>query len=331
METVTRRRFLETAAAAGTLAEIFRLKAEAADGEESAVRQVAPGFRGTLCFFSKHLPRLDGHGLSRALKPLGFGGVDLTARPGGHVDPKRVTQDLPVFVNGIREEGLEVPMITTDLTSAEDPAARPTLDAAAALKIPFFKPGYYRYAFQDARKEVAAAGAKLRALAALSASTGVHLGYHNHSGYIGGNIWDIAPIVDSLPEKSAGYYFDVRHAVVEGGDAGWRTAFNLAAPRLAMIALKDFYWEKTATGWRIRNCPMGDGMVNWKAYFAMLAKAGFQGPVSLHLEYEVPGATPEAQEQSMLSAAARDIAFVKSGLAEAYLPGRSGVGEKAGL
>ena len=321
MEAVTRRRFLATAAAAGTFAAIaprtFGFGAQ-------------PGFRGTLCFFSKHLPRLDGRGLSRALKPLGFGGVDLTARPGGHVDPKRVTQDLPAFVHAIREEGLQVPMITTDLTSIEDPVARPTLETAAALKIRFFKPGYYRYAFQDVRKEVAAAGLKLRGLAELSASAGVHLGYHNHAGYIGGNIWDVAPIVDALPLKSAGYYFDVRHAVVEGGDAGWRTAFNVAAPRLAMIAVKDFYWEKASAGWRIRNCPMGDGMVNWKAYFAMLAKAGFHGPVSLHLEYEIPGATPEAQEQNTLAAAARDIAFVKARLAEAYVPGPIGEGAKAG-
>jgi sugar phosphate isomerase/epimerase len=276
------------------------------------------GFRGTLCFFSKHLPRLDGRGLARALKPLGFGGVDLTVRPGGHVDPKRVAQDLRVFAEGIRGEGLALPMITTDLTSADDPVAGPTLETAAALKIPFFKPGYYRYAFTDVRQEVASAGAKLRGLADMSARAGVHLGYHNHAGYIGGNVWDIAPFVDALPARSAGYYFDVRHAVAEGGDAGWRTAFNLAAPRLAMIALKDFYWEKSAGGWRIRNCPMGEGMVNWKAYFSMLAKANFHGPVSLHLEYAVPGATPEAQEQSMLAAAARDIAFVNVRLAEAY-------------
>jgi len=314
-EGVTRRHFIESAAATGAaLASAFRRTAEAAQGNGTAA-----GFRGTLCFFSKHLPRLDGRGLGRALKPLGFGGVDLTARPGGHVDPKRVAQDLPIFVNAIRDEGLLVPMITTDLTSIEDPAARPTLDAAAALEIPFFKPGYYHYTFQDVRGEIAAAGRKLRALAELSARTGVYLGYHNHAGYIGGNIWDIAPIVDALPVKSAGYYFDVRHAVVEGGDAGWRTAFNLAAPRVAMIAVKDFYWEKIAAGWRIRNCPMGEGMVNWKAYFSMLAKAGFHGPVSLHLEYEVAGATPEAQEQSTLAAAARDIAFVKARLADAYL------------
>jgi L-ribulose-5-phosphate 3-epimerase len=319
---MTRRQFLESAAAAGTFAAI---------APRAFARGAEPGFRGTLCFFSKHLPRLDGRGLARALKPLGFAGVDLTARPGGHVDPKRVSQDLPVYVAGIRDEGLAVPMITTDLTAVDDPAARPTLETAAALRIPFFKPGYYRYAFQDVRGEVAAAGGKLRALAELSARAGVHLGYHNHAGYIGGNIWDIAPTIDALPAKSASYYFDVRHAVVEGGDGGWRTAFGLAAPRLAMIAVKDFYWEKTATAWRIRNCPMGEGMVNWKAYFAMLAKAGFHGPVSLHLEYEVPGATPEAQEQSTLAAAARDIAFVKARLAEAYLPDRNGDAAKAAL
>jgi L-ribulose-5-phosphate 3-epimerase len=309
MEAVSRRRFIETVAAAGALATAF---------PDLLGAQPQQGFRGTLCFFSKHLPRMDGHGLGRSLKALGFGGVDLTVRPGGHVEPARVEQDLPVFVEGIRKEGLAVPMITTELTSDADPAARPTLQTAAALKVPYFKAGYYRYAFVDARKEIEAAAAKLRSLAVLSARHGVHLGFHNHAGYIGGGIWDIAPVIDALDPKAAGYYFDVRHAVVEGGDGGWRSAFTVVAPRLSMIALKDFFWEKTATGWRQQSCPMGEGMVNWKSYFAMLAKAGFHGPTSLHLEYQVPGATPAALEENTLAAAARDLAFVKARIAEAY-------------
>ena len=310
MEAVSRRRFIETITAAGTLAAISpRMLAAGAE----------PGFRGTVCFFSKHLPRMDGRGLGRALKTLGFGGVDLTVRPGGHIDPKRVAQDLPPFVAGIRQEGLAVPMITTELVSESDPAARPTLETAAALEIPYFKPGYYRYAFVDVRTEIDAAGTQLRGLAGMSARTGIHLGFHNHAGYIGGGIWDIAGVIDTLDPESAGYYFDVRHAVVEGGDGGWRSAFNVVAPRLSMIALKDFFWEKTATGWRQQNCPMGEGMVNWKSFFAMLAKAGFHGPASLHLEYDVPGATPDAREANTLAAAARDIAFVKARLAEAYV------------
>jgi sugar phosphate isomerase/epimerase len=310
MEPVNRRRFIGTAAAVG---------AAAALSPRSVLLGEEPGFRGTLCFFSKHLPDMDARRLGRALKTLGFGGVDLTVRPGGHIDPKRVAQDLPPFVAGIRQEGLTVPMITTEILSDADPVARPTLETAASLGIPFFKPGYYRYAFADVRKERDAAAAQLRTVAALSAKNGVHMGFHNHSGYIGGNVWDIVPVMDTLDPKWAGYYFDIRHAVVEGGDGGWKTAFNLAVPRLPMIALKDFYWEKTATGWRIKNCPMGEGMVNWKAYFALLAKANFHGPVSLHLEYEMPGATPQAREDSTIAATAKDLAFIKARFAEAYV------------
>jgi sugar phosphate isomerase/epimerase len=118
-------------------------------------------------------------------------------------------------------------MITTEILSDADPVARPTLETAASLGIPYFKPGYYRYAFVDARKERDAAADKIRTVAALGARTGVHMGFHNHSGYIGGNTWDVVEVIDSLDPKWAGYYFDVRHAVVEGGDGGWRTAFNL--------------------------------------------------------------------------------------------------------
>jgi sugar phosphate isomerase/epimerase len=317
---LTRRQFVRTTAAAGAATLLgARGAGTLADVSPPILASGAePGFRGTLCFFSKHLPDMDARRLGQALKALGFGGVDLTVRLGGHVDPKRVIQDLPPFVAGIRQEGLALPMITTELLSDADPAARPTLETAAALQIPFFKPGYYRYAFVDVRKELDAAGRQLRGLAAMSGRAGVHLGFHNHAGYIGGGIWDIAPVIDALDPKSAGYYFDVRHAMVEGGDGGWRSAFNVAAPRISMIALKDFFWAKTASGWRVQNCPMGEGMVNWKAFFGMLAKAGFHGPASLHLEYDVPGATPGALEDNTLAAAARDLAFVKARVAEAY-------------
>lgn len=308
MDAVSRRRFIRTATAAGTLA--------AASPRSVFAQQ--PRTAPPLCFFSKPLPQMDAGRLGRALKSLGFGGVDLTVRPGGHVDPARVAADLPPFVARLRQEGIDVPMITTGLIADSDPAARPTLETAARLNIRYYKPGYYRYQFVDLRKELDEAGRQLRGLAALSAQIGIQLGYHNHAGYIGGSIWDIAATIDSLDASWAGYYFDARHAVVEGGDGGWRTAFLRAAPRLKMIALKDFFWEKSASGWRQRNCPMGEGMVDWKTFFAMLAKSGFRGPASLHIEYEIPGATAAAREERTLEAAARDFAFVNARMAEAY-------------
>jgi sugar phosphate isomerase/epimerase len=306
MSAWTRRGFLHAAAAAA---------AGAAAGESAPA---GAGFRGTVCLFSKHLPSLDARALGRAVRELGFGGVDLTVRPGGHVLPDRAAADLPAFLRALRDEGLAVPMITTGLLSASEPTARPILETAGRHGVAFFKPGYYRYAFADVRRELEAAAAGLRGLAELAAACRVQLGYHNHAGYVGGPVWDVARVMDELDPRWAGYYFDVRHAVVEGGDGGWRAALNLAAPRLKMVAVKDFFWEKAAGGWRQRNCPLGDGMVDWKRYFAALARAGFAGPVSLHLEYDLPGDTAAAVQEHTLHAAARDLAFLRAGLAGAY-------------
>jgi sugar phosphate isomerase/epimerase len=278
------------------------------------------GFNGTVCFFSKHLPSMDWTRLAQAVKKLGFGGVDLTVRPGGHVLPERAAEDLPKAVAAIRAEGLSVPMITTALMTANDPTAKPILATAGKLSIPYFKPGYYRYSFADVRGELARAMSDFRSLTEISKLHGVQCGFHNHEGYIGAQLWDVAQTIDQLDQKWVGYYFDIRHAVAEGGGAGWKIALNLAAPRIKMIAVKDSYWEKTSRGWRQVNCPLGEGMVDWKAYFKTLRQANFHGPVSLHLEYDIPSATKAAQEENTLVAAQRDLAFVQARLKEAYSP-----------
>ncbi len=276
------------------------------------------GFNGAICLFSKHLPAMDWKRMSQAVKKLGFGGVDLTVRPGGHVLPERAADDLPKAVEAIRAEGLKVPLITTALTSAGDPTAKPILSTAGKLSIPFFKPGYYRYNFVDVRNELQKAMNDFRSLTEVSKQSGVQCGFHNHENYVGAQLWDVAQTIDQLDQKWVGYYFDIRHAVAEGGGAGWKIALNLVAPRIKMIAVKDSYWEKTSKGWRQVNCPLGEGMVDWKAYFKTLRQANFQGPISLHLEYEIAGATAAAQEENTLVAAQKDLDFLKARLREAY-------------
>jgi sugar phosphate isomerase/epimerase len=310
----TRREFLQAGAAAA--AGLARTRAAAAAPERER-----GGFRGTLCFFSKHLPELGARELARAARAMGFAGVDLTVRRGGHVAPERARAELPPFLDALRQEDAAVPMITTDLISADSTLSTDVLETAARHQVPYFKPGYYRYAFADVRRELQSAGEALRGLAALSARAGIQLGYHNHAGYIGGPIFDIAPAIEALDRRWAGYYFDVRHAVAEGGDAGWRAAFEFVAPRVKMVAIKDFYWERTGQGFRQRHCPLGEGMVKWPEFLRALARSRFQGPVSLHLEYDIPGATARARQEHTLEAAARDLKFLNARLSEAYASG----------
>jgi sugar phosphate isomerase/epimerase len=264
----------------------------------------------TYCLFSKHLPELGWADLGRAVKDAGFEGVDLTVRPGGHVLPARAADDLPRALDAIRSQGVTVPMITTDLTSGSAPHARPLLAAAVSGGVRFFKTGYWRYTGSgDVRVEAAAAGADLEGLAVLARDCGIELGFHNHQAYIGAALWDIAPAMDRLDARWAGYYFDPRHAVAEGGGGAWKAAMHLVSPRLKMLAVKDCVWVKSPKGWRIENCPLGQGLVDWTWVGTALREARFAGPISIHLEYELPEGT-----RHTLDAASRELAFARKHL-----------------
>lgn len=286
---------------------------------ESKDAAFAGGFRGPICLFSKHLPDLHWKDLGPVVKGAGFDGVDLTVRPGGHVLPERAQDELEPAVEALRATGLQVPMLTTGLLSSDDPTAEPILSRAGRLKVPFIKPGYYKYELKDVRAELESVRHQLTQLVELAGRHGVQVGYHNHAGYVGAPVWDVVSIIDKLDSKWAGYYYDIRHAVVEGGGIGWKVSTQLVAPRLKMIAIKDFYWDKIpGKGWQQINCPLGQGMVDWPVFCGMLAKAGFHGPVSLHLEYGIPGEGKAQKQANTLVAAKRDLEFIRGRLAAAY-------------
>jgi L-ribulose-5-phosphate 3-epimerase len=172
-------------------------------------------------------------------------------------------------------------MITTDITSAA--GAGPILKTAAGLGIPFFKPGYWRYNSTDPLVRIKEVAADIRGIAQLAAEHKITMGLHNHSGtYVGEAVWDTWEMIRDLDPRWTGFYYDPGHATIEGGLGGREITTRLVSPRLKMVSLKDFYWKKAEPVW----CPMGEGVVNWKQVFADFTKAGFAGPLSLHLEYD---------------------------------------------
>jgi len=263
-----------------------------------------PRKKPMLCVFSKHLADIAPLEVGKAAKSLGFEGVDLTVRPKGHVPPETVSRNLAPVVDAIRNAGLEVPMITTDLTSTADPAARTTLEAMKRLKIPLWKVGYWRgQTLEQVRP-------KAQGLFGLSKEFGLIAGLHNHSGdYFGSVPYEYEQLLAGVPPEVAGYYFDPAHAFIEGGLHGWRVFTRLATARLRMVALKDFVWEKKNGKWDVAWCPLGQGMVNWTAIFKSFKDAGFTGPISLHVEYVTGDEKP---------ALAKDLEFMRKVVAQAY-------------
>jgi sugar phosphate isomerase/epimerase len=274
----------------------------------------------TLCLFSKHLPWMGYPEMAKTLKAMGFPGVDLTVRPGGHVLPENAARDLPKAHEALESEGVALPMITTGLLSNDDPAARPTLYTAAKLGVPFFKLGYYRY------RDVSELEGKLKevkpqvdSLAALAEHAGICGGFHNHSGaYVGSAVWDSHSLLEDVNPAAIGFYFDPCHATIEGGMAGWEISFYRVAPRLKMVACKDFYWEKVKGRWAAVMCPLGQGMVDYPKFFQMLAKSGFTGPISLHVEYEIEAPSEAAKREKELAAIERDYAYLEQEYAKAF-------------
>lgn len=305
----TRRGFMEAASGALLAALATRTASAASPVGAGSAGAAAAGGR-SYCFFSKHLPDLNWTDLAAATIDMGFDGIDLTVRAKGHVLPERVAEDLPRAIDAIRAKGTSVEMITTELVSASHPTASAIFAAAGKAGIKLAKIGYWKYALKDVRAEAAAMGRDLGGLAALAKSHGVAIGIHNHSGNLGSAIWDIAPHVDKLDPQAIGYYFDPRHAIIEGGVVGWKAATLLALPRMKMISVKDAFWEKGPKGWVVQNCPMGEGMVDWP-WFTTAIASSFAGPVSLHVEYKIDGATPEELRRNMMTAAKRDLEFTK--------------------
>jgi sugar phosphate isomerase/epimerase len=268
---------------------------------------------GPICFFSKHLPKLSPKEMAHRLRGAGYGGIELTVRPGGHVAPEKVAAELPKAVADIRAEGLEVPILATAFTSADDRTAEPILAAAAKLGIPLVRPGWYSYGAGDVRQELKRAAQQLAGLTALAARHQVALAYQNHVGNLGAAVWDLDALMAGLDPRWAGVYFDIRHAIAEGTGGSWKTALSLVAARVKVFSVKDFHWKRGAQGEPTAvDCPMGEGLVDTRTPLAVLARAGFRGPITVFNEYE-PGS-----EDKVVAAAARDLKYLQARIAEAY-------------
>jgi len=281
-----------------------------------------------LAIFSKHLQFLQSEDLALAAAGLGFDGVDITVRKGGHVEPANVAKDLPPLVAILRKHGLEVPMVTTDIADADTPFAEDILKNCDTLGIRSYRFGAFKW---DAAKpfdaQLEAMKPRLAKLAALNARYQACAMYHTHSGVgvVGASIWDLWYLMRDLDPKAVGVNYDVSHAVIEGGLGGWIDSFKITGSHVRGIAIKDFAWEKDAKGaWQAQFKPIGEGMVKLPQFFEMVAQTAFDGPVQVHYEYPLGGAdhgdrTITIPKVDVLAAMKRDLARVRGLLAKAGL------------
>ncbi len=301
---ISRRALLSSAAAGLTAAAV-------ATAPNSAHAAAKP----KVVLFSKHLGWTNYTELADTLNDIGFDGVDLTVRPGGHVLPERVKDDLPKAVEAVRGAGLEVSMITTRIGSRETPHASDILGTASQLGIPFFRWGTFKYKGDKPRmQQLLDYQPQLKDLAGMAAHFNMRGGYHNHSGYgyIGSAIWDLDKLLEGVDGEWLGSNFDIGHTFAEGSSGAWETNFELIAPRIKMSAVKDFCWIKdNDRGWRRYFPALGEGIVEWKSILSKMRESGFTGPFSIHHEYHVAGVDENAKRKQIISDLKKDLAFFR--------------------
>lgn len=252
----------------------------------AAIPAAAPA---RIAIFSKHLQWLDIPAMADAAKEVGFDAVDLTVRPGGHIEPERALLELPRAAEEIRKRGIELAMITTAISSVETPHAETVLRGAAAAGVKHFRFGGWKYSHPTPQQSIQIFRGWARRLARMAADYEIAGMYHTHSGtdQFGAAIWDIYETVRDIDPRHLGINYDIGHATVEGGYGGWEITAGLCREYMRGIAVKDFVWAKNAQGqWRPQWCPLGEGMVNLQKFFARRRAPVIQ----LHFEYPMGGA-----------------------------------------
>lgn len=277
-----------------------------------------------LMMFSKHLADRSAEEAAKVIKRLGFEGVDLTVRPGGHVLPEQVRTRLPEVVRALAALDLQVPLITTAITAADDPYAVDTFETAAACGIHELKLGYWPYpGFGSFAAEAREVMRRLDGIEALARRTGVRANIHTHSGdYMSASAFMIWHWIKDRDPAAVGAYIDPGHMTVEGGVGSWKMAIDLLGSRISLVAVKDMAWQQVddpqlgKPRWVTRLVPLDRGVVRWPEVFACLRQLGFDGWASLHSEYMGSHSWRDLSVDELIEQTRADLAYLRRAIAQ---------------
>jgi L-ribulose-5-phosphate 3-epimerase len=268
-----------------------------------------------ICVHSEQFSKVPYDELGPLLKTMGFDGCVIFFGPTGHVTPEHADLDLMRFVESITGNGLDVPELATTFTSPNDPTVRLAFAVGGEMGVPVFRPGEWKLQdgaakAQQLDQRLAAVQRDLMGFASMASQTNMAIALHNGAGgAFGAALWDTQMLIRGVDQRILGYDFDIGYATAHGGPEAAASALRMALPRLKAVTVRDCYWNKSGEGWKLTQCPLGEGMVDWPPFFAALAGVRFTVPMLLAQEHG---------GESEVEPIRKDLAFLKKGLAGVY-------------
>ena len=186
--------------------------------------------------------------VAEAATEMTFGGVEPTITGGsGHIDPAKVTTELPAFVKTMQKHGLRVIQVRGgNQTSVDAPNLEPMVAAMGQCGARYYWCGTDSYDLsKPVLPQLDAIKKKVDAFVRLNEKHGTTLMYHTRAGAtsVGSAVWDLLYVMKDFDPKFVGFHWDTGHMALHGGNM-WELLMRTAGPYVVAMSWKDRTWQQ---------------------------------------------------------------------------------------
>lgn len=181
--------------------------------------------------------------IAEAAAEMTFSGVEPTITGGtGHIDPTKVTTELPAFVKVMQKHGLKVTQVRGgNQTSVDQPNLEPMVAAMGQCGARYYWCGTDNYDFsKPIVPQLDAIKKKVDAFVKLNEKHNTTLMYHTRAGAnsVGSVVWDLLYVMKDFDPKYVGFHWDTGHMALHGGNM-WELLLRTAGPYVVAMSWKD--------------------------------------------------------------------------------------------
>jgi sugar phosphate isomerase/epimerase len=178
------------------------------------------------------------------------------------------------------------------------------------MQIPLIRAGNWKYGGAPVDTRLAEVQREILNFAGVARAYNIAVCLQNLADdYVGAAVWDYDGMLRGIDPRWVGYDFDPGSATLAGGPDGAAAGMRVALQRLKAVTVSDAAWSKEGSRWKAAPCPLGEGSVDWQGFFGSLARAKFNGPLTIQMRY---------QPKDELAAIRKDLDFVRKQIAAAY-------------
>jgi hypothetical protein len=184
--------------------------------------------------------------IAEAAIEMTCGGVEPTVQNyPGHIDPTKVTTELPAFVKTMQKHGLRVRQIRGGNQTTVDASVEKLVGAMSQSGATHYWLGTDNYDLsKPILPQLDAIKAKVERFVKLNEKNGTTLMYHTRAGAnaVGSVVWDLLYVMKDFDPKYVGFHWDTGHMSHHG--AMWETLMRTAGAYVVAMAWKDRSWNQ---------------------------------------------------------------------------------------